>query len=173
MSTRMSAEFRSSELLLDLGFAQGGGRIGTSSAVIVMDRLLQIRSKATVMRSPSLDSPTTPSPGAPEAPTEDGANEVSRNLDQQAGLIGYSNAQHQIARARDAGRSRGVTLPVPSLARRVSEGASVALGRSFPASRPIPADSSVRFSGGIRLSDRGEKETGSILRERVPLEHIG
>jgi hypothetical protein len=87
MSSRMSAEFRSSELLLEPEFAHGGGIIGTSSAVIVMNRCLYIRSKVTVMRSPSVDSQTTLSPGAPGAPTEDRGNEVSRNLDQQAGLI--------------------------------------------------------------------------------------
>ena len=95
MSSRMSAEFRSSELPLELEFAHGGGIIGTSSAVIAMNRRLHIRSKVTVMRSPRLDSRTTPSPGAPGVPAKDRGNEASRNLDQQAGLIGSQNAQHQ------------------------------------------------------------------------------
>jgi hypothetical protein len=59
MSSRMSAEFRSSELLLELGFARVDGIIGTSSIVIAMNRCLHIRSKVTVMQSPSLDSQTT------------------------------------------------------------------------------------------------------------------
>jgi hypothetical protein len=56
MSTRMAAEFRSSELLLELEFARDDEIIGISSAVIVMNQRLQIRSKVTVMRFPSLDS---------------------------------------------------------------------------------------------------------------------
>jgi hypothetical protein len=87
MSSRMSADFRWSELLLELGFAHGDGIIGTSSTVIVMNPRLHIRSKVRVMRSPSLDSQTTPIPGAPVPPTKDLGNEFSRNLNQQAGLM--------------------------------------------------------------------------------------
>jgi hypothetical protein len=45
MSTRMSAEFWSSELLLELGFARVDGIIGIPSVVIEMNRCVHIRSK--------------------------------------------------------------------------------------------------------------------------------
>jgi hypothetical protein len=87
MSSRMSAEFRSSELLLGLGFAHGAGIIATSSAVIVMN--------CGFADSFEIDGYAVPEPGQPDdasvehgITTEDRGNEVSRNLDQQAGLIG-------------------------------------------------------------------------------------